>query len=150
MPPPYIQDATCTELFTEIKQKIPSLNNGGLRVLSGTKELSDDSTPLTDHNVTSNSHLFVVTRTRGGSDPQVQMLQSCAEKDVVGVSTPSIRACPFCGALVQHIEACKHMNCPACSKAFCFICLKKNEGGWRCGSYNSKCSPAARQKYIPG
>ena len=96
------------------------------------------------------SHVSIMMRQRGGSDPRVQMLQSCPNKDVIGVSTPSIRACPFCGALVQHIDACKQMNCPACSKAFCFICLKKNEGGWQCGSWNAKCSPAPRQTYIPG
>ena len=96
------------------------------------------------------SHVSIMMRQRGGSDPRVQMLQSCPNKDVIGVSTPSIRACPFCGALVQHIDACKQMNCPACSKSFCFICLKKNEGGWQCGSWNTKCTPAPRQTYIPG
>ena len=92
----------------------------------------------------------IIMRQRGGSDPRVQMLHNCPNKDVVGVSTPSIRACPFCGALVQHTDACKQMNCPACSRAFCFICLKKNEGGWQCGSWNTKCTPAPRQMYIPG
>ena len=95
-------------------------------------------------------HVNIMMRVRGGSDPQVQMLQSCPNKDVIGVSTPSIRACPFCGALVQHTDACKQMNCPACSRAFCFICLKKNEGGWQCGSWNTQCTPAPRQTYIPG
>ena len=136
----YIQDATRTELYTAIKQKVPSSNNASSHVLSSTQELYDDSPPLTDYNFTSNLQLF--------NDPQVQILQNCAEKQVVGVSTPSIRACPFCGALVQHIEACKHVNCPACSRAFCFICLKKYEGGWQCGSYNKKCSPAPRQKQL--
>ena len=95
-------------------------------------------------------HVSIMMQVRGGSDPRVQMLQSCPNKDVIGVSTPSIRACPFCGALVQHTDACKQMNCPACSRAFCFICLKKNEGGWQCGSWNTKCTPAPRQTYIPG
>ena len=143
-----LQDATCADLYKGIKEKVPALNNAPLRVIDGKKELSDDSTLLTDK--TTNSTFFTVMTQRGGSDPRVQMLQSCPNKDVVGVSTPSIRACPFCGALVQHTDACKHMNCPACSRAFCFICLKKNEGGWQCGSYNSKCTPAPRQTYIPG
>ena len=94
------------------------------------------------------SSIRLLMRVRGGSDPRVQMLQNCPNKDVIGVSTPSIRACPFCGALVQHIDACKQMNCPACSRAFCFICLKKNEG-WQCGSWNTKCTLAPRQMYIP-
>ena len=119
--------------------------NASLHVLSGTQELSDDSTSLTDYKVTSSSQLFAMI-----SDPRVQLLQNCAFKDVIGISTPSIRACPFCGALIQHIEASKHINCPACSRAFCFICLKKrNEGKWQCSLYNFKCSPAPRQKYIP-
>ena len=107
---------------------------------------------ITDANVCLShcSRINITFRQRGGSDPRVQMLQNCANKDVIGVSTPSIRACPFCGALVQHTDACKQMNCPACSKAFCFICLKKNEGGWQCGSWNTKCKPAPRQTYIPG
>lgn len=96
------------------------------------------------------THINVMIRVKGGSDPRVQMLQSCPNKDVIGVQTPSIRACPFCGALVQHVDACKQMNCLACSKAFCFICLKKNEGGWQCGSWNTKCTPAPRQTHIPG
>ena len=145
-----MQDATSAELFKEIRQKKPSLNNAPLRVLHGTHELKEDSTALTDFNIANNSQVFVVMKTRGGGDPRVQMLQDCPNKDVIGVSTPSIRACPFCGALVQHTDACKHMNCPTCSRAFCFICLKKNEGGWQCGNWNTKCPPAPRQTYIPG
>ena len=145
-----MQDATSADLYKEIRQKKPSLNNAPLRVLDGTHEIKENSTPLTDFSIANNSQVFVVMETKGGSDPRVQMLHSCPNKDVVGVSTPSIRACPFCGALVQHIEACKHMNCPACSKEFCFICLKKREGRWQCGSYDSKCTPAPRQTHIPG
>ena len=139
-----LQDATSTDLFKAMKEKVPS----PLHAIDDKQELSDDSTLLT--NQATNLTSFAVMDTKGDSDLRVQFLQSCPNKDVIGVSTPSIRACPFCGALVQHTDACKHMNCPACSRAFCFICLKKNEGGWQCGSYNSKCTPAPRQTYIPG
>ena len=139
------------QLFQEVRKKVSAGEE--LRLITGTKELKDFMDKKLYHPELCLSHcssIAIVMQTRGGSDPRVQMLQSCPNKDVVGVSTPSIRACPFCGALVQHTDACKHMNCPACSRAFCFICLKKNEGGWQCGSYNSKCTPAPRQTYIPG
>ena len=131
-----LQDATSTDLFKAMKEKVPP----PLRAIDDKQELNDDSTLLTNQATS-----FTVMNTEGDSDPRVQILQSCPYKNVVGVSTPSMRACPFCGALVQHTDACKHINCPACSRAFCFICLKKNEGGWQCGSYNSKCTPAPRQ-----
>ena len=139
-----LQDTTSTDLFKAMKEKV----SPPLCAIDDKQELNDDSTLLT--NQATNLTSFTVMNTEGDSDPRVQILQSCPNKDVVGVSTPSMRACPFCGALVQHTDACKHMNCPACSRAFCFICLKKNEGGWQCGSYNSKCTPAPRQTYVPG
>ena len=139
------------QLFQEVRKKVSAGEE--MRLITGTKELNnymDKRLYDSELGLKHCSSVGVVMRQRGGSDPRVQMLQNCPNKDVVGVYTPSIRACPFCGALVQHTDACKHMNCPACSRAFCFICLKKNEGGWQCGSYNSKCTPAPRQTYIPG
>jgi len=139
------------DLFQEVQKKVGT--GGEMRLITGTKELNnfmDKKICDPELGLTHGGSVGVVMRQRGGGDPRVQMLQNCPNKDVVGVYTPSLRACPFCGALVEHIEACKHMNCPACSKAFCFICLKKNEGGWKCGSYNTKCTPAPRQTYIPG
>ena len=67
--------------------------------MHGTHKLEENSTPLNNFNATNNSQFFVVMETKGGSDPRVQMLHMCPNKDVVGVSTPSIRASPFCGAL---------------------------------------------------
>jgi len=137
------------DVFAEVRKKIPV--GEGLILNTGTKELNNCmNDKISSVGLTHMSSVCVVMRQRGGSDPRVQMLQNCSNKDVVGVSTPSIRACPHCGALVQHTDACKHMTCPACSREFCFICLRKKEGGWQCGSYNSKCSPASRQTYIPG
>jgi len=138
------------DLFTEVKNKT---NVGDdFRLINGTKELGNCmGERIADVGLSHGSQIMVVMRNRGGSDPRVQILYNCGNKDVVGVSTPSLRACPHCGALVQHIEACKHMNCPACKQNFCFICLKVPiSGSWQCGSYNSKCSPAPRQGRIPG
>ena len=87
-----------------------------------------------------------------GEDPRLRILRETSAKKVVGVDTPSTRACPKCGALITHTQACKHMIC-LCGTNFCFICLKQRDGpngSWTCGSYNSKCKPAPRQTEIPG
>jgi len=65
-----------------------------------------------------------------------------AEKKTIGEQTdvPSIRACPMCQQLITHVQACKHMDCRNCGKAFCFVCLKPRlDSGWQCGSYSSRC-----------
>ena len=94
---------------------MPSLSNGPLRILNGTQVLSENSTPLTDFNIKTNSTVFAVMETKGGTDPQVQMLQSCSDKFFIGLSILSM---------------CKQINFLAQSRAFCFICLEKNEWGW--------------------
>ena len=86
----------------------------------------------------------------GGEDPRLRTLRDAPMKKVVGVETRSTRACPSCGMLIEHTEACKHMACP-CGVQFCFICLKTKEGStWSCGSFNTKCTPAGVQTSIPG
>ena len=91
-------------MFTEVRKKV---NVGEeLRLTTGTKDLNSCMNErIADIGLSHGSTICVVMRQRGGNDPRVQMLQNCGNKDVVGVSTPSIRACPHCGALVQHIEA---------------------------------------------
>ncbi len=84
-----------------------------------------------------------------GEDPRLRILREAAVKYVVGVTTPSCRACPTCGMLIEHTAACKHMVC-RCGTQFCFICLKVKGGTWGCGSFNSKCEPATRQVTVPG
>ena len=85
-----------------------------------------------------------------GEDHRLCILGEAPEKYVVGVKTPSRRACPTCGMLIEHTAQCKHMACP-CGTQFCFICLKpKGEDGWSCGTYCTKCEPAPRQTSIPG
>ena len=87
-----------------------------------------------------------------GEDPRLRTLRESPDKKVIGVDTPSTRACPSCGTLIAHTEACKHMVCP-CGTNFCFICLQVRESvdnTWACGSFNTKCTPAPRQTEIPG
>lgn len=87
-----------------------------------------------------------------GEDPRLRTLRDDSTKKVIGVETPGTRACPSCGTLISHIEACKHMICP-CGTNFCFICLNVRDGpdgSWDCGSFNTKCEPAPRQTEIPG
>ena len=83
-------------------------------------------------------------------DHRLRILREAAERYVVGVKTPCRRACPSCGMLIEHVAQCKHMVC-RCATQFCFICLEiKGDDGWKCGSYNTKCIPAAQQTSIPG
>lgn len=87
-----------------------------------------------------------------GVDPRLRIITNCPKKTVVGVlNCPAVRACPTCGLLIEHKEACKHMNCP-CGQKFCFICLKTTDssGNYQCGSFNTKCEVAAIQTTIPG
>ena len=87
----------------------------------------------------------------GGEDPRLRILRDAPMKDVVGVQTPSCRACPNCGLLIEHTKACKHMVC-RCGTQFCFICLKLKDAtkGWQCGIYNTKCTVADRQTVLVG
>ena len=87
-----------------------------------------------------------------GEDHRLKILSSAAKKTIVGVANcPARRACPSCGMLIEHIQACKHMAC-ICGQKFCFICLKMPaaNGSYQCGSYNSRCQVAPIQKVIPG
>jgi len=75
-------------------------------------------------NMKHSSTIVAVIRQRGGGDPHIQIIQSCGKKDINGVRNPSLRASPHCEISVQHTEACKQINCPACKKDFCFAGLK--------------------------
>ena len=83
----------------------------------------------------------------------LEKLRNCPEVEISylkGVKAPSIRACPCCGSLIEHGGQCKHMTCKACSKEFCFVCLRFREwGSSSCGSYATACSVAPRQSIIP-
>ena len=129
-------------LSKEIKAKTIDLDNISdeqLRFKVGTLEFNTENNLNVKimeppANMKHSSTIVVVMRQRGESDPRIQILQNCGSKNINGVTTPSLRTCPYCGALVQHTEACKNMTCPACSKGFCFVCLKprKSDGVLQC------------------
>ena len=75
-------------------------------------------------------------------------LNSCGTKKLYGVEVPLVRACPSCNLAINHKEACKHMLCPDpdCKTKFCYICLSVYKNRWPCGSYNTPCEAAPRQK----
>lgn len=162
-----MQDASILQFYKKVQEIAPALaSNEELRLIVGKTELRENSTQsLQDTGIRHGSSVFAVIRTVGGSDPRITWLLECDEKVIAGVRTPSLRACPHCGALVEHSAACKHMKCPACGKEFCFICLSKRDNkpggglswvpfygqtGWQCGRYNAPCTPAPRQTNIPG
>ena len=68
-------------------------------------------------------------------------------------NVPAMRACPECGMGISHVRGCKHMVCSVCKAEFCFACLSikdKVTKAWpaSCGSWNTKCEVAPRQKKI--
>ncbi|KAM9400430.1 uncharacterized protein ACWYII_030364 [Salvelinus alpinus] len=90
------------------------------------------------------------------SDQRLHLLQNCltvALPQVHGVTAcPSMRACPTCGALLEHDKtACKNLLCPRCKKEFCFVCLKLKSECMKTSSPYKACSAgvAPRQTSIP-
>ena len=92
----------------------------------------------------------------GGSDcknprcqsdgPKFAKLLSCPMKTIYGRECPSLRACPGCGAIIEHIDACMQMDCMWCKFKFCVICLRKTA---ECPySRNPNCTLAPRQVTI--
>lgn len=118
------------KVFEEVRKKLPGLGDG-LRLSTGTVEFGSENMEkrICDLNCVNGSTIFVLFRQRGGSDPRVQMLQSCGNTNVAGVTTPSIIACPHFGALMQHTEACKHMNCPI-HRNYLFHMLDNKDCRW--------------------
>lgn len=53
----------------------------------------------------------------------VEVLANCENKKIGHAICPAIRACPHCGKLINHIEACKRVDCDCCKTTFCFVCL---------------------------
>lgn len=86
-----------------------------------------------------------------GEDKRLKTLRECPTKKIGGVEgCPIYRACVFCGSLIEHTEACKHMHC-RCGKDFCFVCLKpRDSSGWKCGGSSDSCPVAPVQTMIPG
>ncbi|ESP01086.1 hypothetical protein LOTGIDRAFT_139990, partial [Lottia gigantea] len=47
-----------------------------------------------------------------GEDPRIRLLRNAPKKSIVEVpNCPSVRSCPKCGLLIEHIKACKQMVC---------------------------------------
>ncbi|XP_052084224.1 uncharacterized protein LOC127721492 isoform X2 [Mytilus californianus] len=83
-------------------------------------------------------------------DPRKKILRECKEKEISGINCPTIRACPKCGLMIEHIDGCKQMQC-TCKQKFCFLCLQmaNNQGAYICGSTYNKCEKAPAQVEIP-
>ncbi|XP_048769171.2 ranBP-type and C3HC4-type zinc finger-containing protein 1-like [Ostrea edulis] len=59
---------------------------------------------------------------------------------------PSKRMCPECRFLIEHIKACKTMQCTHCNTIFCFVCLEVAVNRrLPCGNYDAKCTVAPVQ-----
>jgi len=79
-------------------------------------------------------------------------LQECEDAMItyINAKAPSVRACPRCWTLMEHLDKCKHMKCHGCGKQFCFMCLglQNADGSWNCKSHNDKCELAPRQNFM--
>ena len=123
------QLATLSQFYQKVRAIVSVLNNEQLRLITGETELREDLTTLRAAGIVHGTMVYSVVRTVGGSDPCIQMLQSCPDTTIYCVITPSKRACVQYRALVQHTEACKQMKYPACSGEFYFICVRKKDPG---------------------
>uniref|UniRef100_A0A8C6U9J6 RING-type domain-containing protein n=1 Tax=Neogobius melanostomus TaxID=47308 RepID=A0A8C6U9J6_9GOBI len=92
----------------------------------------------------------------GCSNKNLELLQTCKTIDLPEVqgatNCPSVRACPKCGAIVEHSRKfCKNVHCPRCRLEFCFICLKAKKKCNRTSTPYSLCQGgvAPRQTSIP-
>ncbi|TNV77747.1 hypothetical protein FGO68_gene16022 [Halteria grandinella] len=87
---------------------------------------------------------------------QNKILQECGVVEIDEIiDVPSVRACPNCNTLIEHMEACRHMKCltPKCKDAkfeYCHICILE----WQAHDYIEYCDVAPRQvlrnPYIEG
>ena len=85
-------------------------------------------------------------------EAKLALLLNCEEVSIkyLKIKVPSIRACPYCGSMIELADGCKHVDCAQCKTKFCFNCLRtKSNGSWSCGRYNTECETAPRQTKIP-
>ncbi|XP_026147612.1 E3 ubiquitin-protein ligase RNF19B-like [Mastacembelus armatus] len=71
----------------------------------------------------------------GCHSESLKTLQTCPQISIWNVkgNCPSIRACPTCGALLEHDRVnCKYVTCPRCKASFCFACLNIEEQCLKC------------------
>ncbi|XP_048045173.1 uncharacterized protein DDB_G0292642-like [Megalobrama amblycephala] len=81
-----------------------------------------------------------------------ELLKDCSMvtlKSVQNVQCPAIRACPFCGVLIEHLQiGCKIMTCQKCKKAFCFVCLKPAQECLKTSTHYVLCSAGVAPKQV--
>jgi len=59
-----------------------------------------------------------------GKDPRLRILAAAERKLIDNIpGCPTIRACPKCGMLINHVDLCRSIICSNCNAKFCFICL---------------------------
>src|SRR6218665_684941 len=89
-----------------------------------------------------------------GNDKRLRIVATCITKKINScLECPSIRGWPKCGILIEHKDACGHVNCTNCECAFCFICLKvkkKTDPNFQCLPWDGTCVLAPRQTSLPG
>jgi len=81
-----------------------------------------------------------------------ELLKDCSMvtlKSVQNVQCPAIRACPFCGVLIEHLKVgCKIMTCKKCHKDFCFVCLKPSKECLETSTHFVLCSDGVAPKQV--
>ncbi|XDV53644.1 hypothetical protein PO909_022092 [Leuciscus waleckii] len=65
------------------------------------------------------------------------------------VQCPAIRACIFCGVLIEHTnEGCKMVSCSKCKNEFCFVCLKSARECLKTSTHFISCSAGLAPRQI--
>ncbi|XP_028330805.1 E3 ubiquitin-protein ligase RNF19B-like [Gouania willdenowi] len=92
----------------------------------------------------------------GCCNEALKLLQTCSVvkfENVKDISNcPSIRACPTCGALLEHSgKKCKNITCARCNVEFCFVCLQLTSICLPTSNFHSPCAipVAPKQTSIP-
>ena len=76
----------------------------------------------------------------------------CVIAGYTGLQVPSMRACPTCSTLIEHLDGCKETTCSQCDTTFCFVCLEKWDPTTEdldCGIEDVICPIAPRQTELP-
>ncbi|XP_043084493.1 probable E3 ubiquitin-protein ligase ARI7 [Puntigrus tetrazona] len=75
-----------------------------------------------------------------GRCPEVALLSVVHKGTDTPVRCPAIRACPFCGVLIEHNKGCKIMSCSECKQGFCFACLRSARDCLKTSTHFIACS----------
>uniref|UniRef100_A0A3Q3MRP7 Probable E3 ubiquitin-protein ligase ARI7 n=2 Tax=Mastacembelus armatus TaxID=205130 RepID=A0A3Q3MRP7_9TELE len=88
----------------------------------------------------------------GCSSESLKTLQICPRISIWDVKgrCPSIRACPTCGAMLEHDRVnCRYVTCPRCKASFCFACLNLSKLCLTSVNHSKKCRVVPVQTSIP-